>query len=204
MQNDARTRVARPRFMDRFGLFSECLLTGVWIALAALPLLTFPAALAAGTRHLRRHLAGERGGFRAFVTDARAAARGGWLVGASVGAAGVLLLTDLAAVRAGLPGGPLVGAVGILALIGLLVAVVRAAARWEPGDTWRALLADAGRCTVRDPAGSLLLVCGMAVVVLSGALVLPLAVPVLGALAAAATAVEARRSARRPAGDRYA
>ncbi|HBF83476.1 MAG TPA: hypothetical protein DD420_27185, partial [Streptomyces sp.] len=84
MKNEARTRAARPRFTDRFGLFSECLLTGVWIALAALPLLTFPAALAAGTRHLRRHLAGERGGFRAFATVPGAAARGGWLVGASV------------------------------------------------------------------------------------------------------------------------
>lgn len=39
--------------MDRFALFSECLLTGVWIAVAALPLVTFPAAFAAGTRHLR-------------------------------------------------------------------------------------------------------------------------------------------------------
>ncbi|MFD4695570.1 hypothetical protein [Streptomyces sp. NPDC058463] len=182
--------------MDRFGLFSESLLTGVWIAVAALPLLTFPAAFAAGTRHLRRHLAGEQGGLREFVTDARAAARGGWLVGVSVWAAAALLWLDLSAVRAGLPGGPLVGAVGILALIGYLVAVVRAAACWEPGGNWRTLLAAAGRRTVRDPAGSLLLVCGMAVVVLSGALVLPLAVPVVGAVAAAATAVEARRLAR--------
>ncbi|GAA2942322.1 MULTISPECIES: hypothetical protein [Streptomycetaceae] len=182
--------------MDRFGLFSECLLTGVWIAVAALPLLTFPAAFAAGTRHLRRHLAGERGGVREFSADVLAAARGGWLVGVFVWAAGALLRLDLAAVRAGLPGGPLVGAVGILALIGFLVAVARAAACWEPGATWRSLLADAGRRTVLDPAGSLLLVCGMAVVVLSGALVLPLAVPVIGAVAAAATAVEARRPAR--------
>ncbi|MFD9498391.1 hypothetical protein [Streptomyces sp. NPDC060035] len=196
MTTKTRTVERRSRFMDRFGLFSECLLTGVWIAVAALPLLTFPAAFAAGTRHLRRHLAGEHGGLREFVTDARAAARGGWLVGVSVWAAGALLLLDLSAVQAGLPGGPFVGAVGILALIGYLVAVVRAAACWEPGVSWRILLAAAGRRTVRDPAGSLLLVCGMAVVVLSGALVLPLAVPVVGAVAAAATAVEARRLAR--------
>lgn len=196
MTTKTRTAERRSRVMDRFGLFSECLLTGVWIAVAAVPLLTFPAAFAAGTRHLHRHLAGEHGGLGEFVTDVTAAARGGWLVGVSVWAAGALLLLDLAAVRAGLPGGPFVGAVGILALIGYLVAVVRAAASWEPGESWRALLADAGRRTVRDPAGSLLLVCGMAVVVLSGALVLPLAVPVVGAVAAAATAVEARRLAR--------
>lgn len=179
--------------MDRFALFSECLLVGVWIAVAALPVLTFPAAFAAGTRHLRRHLAGEHGGLREFAEDVLAAARGGWTVGAAVLAAAALLRLDLAAVRAGLPGGPLVGAVGILAMIGLLVAVVRAASCWEPGTLWRPLLAEAGRDTVRDPAGSFLLVCGMAVVVLSGALVLPLAAPVLGAVAAAATAVRARR-----------
>ncbi|MEU0301551.1 hypothetical protein ABZ252_19115 [Streptomyces sp. NPDC006175] len=182
--------------MNRFALFSECLLVGVWIAVAALPLFTFPAAFAAGTRHLRRYLDGVHGGLRAFADDARAAARGGWLVGVAVWAAGGLLWLDLAAVRAGLPGGPFVGAVGILALIGFLVAVVRAASCWEPGALWRTLLAEAGRDTVRDPAGSLLLVCGMAVVVLSGALVLPLAVPVVGAVAAAATAVRARRTAR--------
>ncbi|MFB8117713.1 hypothetical protein ACFC51_17675 [Streptomyces sp. NPDC055962] len=182
--------------MDRFALFSECLLLGVWITGGALPLFTFPAAFAAGTRHLRRYLAGEHGGLREFALDARAAARGGWAVGAAVWAAGALLLLDLAAVRAGLPGGPLVGAVGVVAMIGFLVAVVRAASRWEPGARWPALLADAGRRTVTDPAGSLLLVCGMAVVVLSGALVLPLAVPVLGAVAAAATAVRQRDLSR--------
>ncbi|MFF2728717.1 hypothetical protein ACFVS9_12535 [Streptomyces sp. NPDC058008] len=182
--------------MDRFALFSECLLTGVWIACAALPVVTFPAAFAAGTRHLRRHLAGEHGGLREFAADARTAARGGWAVGVTVLAAGALLLLDLRAVRAGLPGGPFVGAVGILAMIGLLVAVLRAASCWEPGTSWRTLLAEGGRDTVRDPAGSLLLVCGMAVVVLSGALVLPLAVPVAGAVAAAATAVRERRLSR--------
>lgn len=191
-----RTPAGRPRLMNRFALFSECLLVGVWIAVAALPLVTFPAAFAAGTRHLRRYLDGEHGGLREFAHDARTAALGGWLVGAAVWAAGGLLLLDLAAVRAGLPGGPFVGAVGILAMIGLLVAVVRAASCWEPGALWRTLLAEAGRDTVRDPAGSLLLVCGMAVVVLSGSLVLPLAVPVVGAVAAAATAVRARRPAR--------
>lgn len=81
-------------------------------------------------------------------------------------------------------------------MIGFLVAVVRAASCWEPGDRWPALLAASGRRTVTDPAGSLLLVCGMAVVVLSGALVLPLAVPVLGAVAAAATAVRQRELSR--------
>jgi hypothetical protein len=49
---------------------------------------------------------------------------------------------------------------------------------------------------VLDPAGSFLLVGGLAVVVCSALLVAPLAVPVLGALAAAAVAVEERRRRR--------
>ena len=99
---------------------------------------------------------------------------------------------DVLAARAGLPGGPLVGAVGVFALIGVAVALLRAAAVWTPGAAWRVLLADAGRRTVLDPAGSFLLVGGLAVVALSAWFVAPLAVPVLGAVAAAAVAVEER------------
>ncbi|MET8859319.1 hypothetical protein [Streptomyces sp. NPDC004579] len=182
---------------ERYALFAECLLTGVWIAVASLPLVTVPAAFAAGTRHLRRRTAHEGGGRREFVADFRSAVRGGWLVGVAGWAGAAAVRVDVLAVRAGIPGGPLVGAVGLLALIGGAVAMLRAAAVWEPGAAWRALLADAGRRTVLDPAGSFLLVGGLAVVVCSAVLVTPLAVPVLGAVAAAAVAVEERRR-RRP------
>lgn len=63
---------------------------------------------------------------------------------------------------------------------------------WTPGDRWRVLLAEAGRRTVLDPAGSFLLVGGVVLVVCSALLIAPLAVPVLGAVAAAAVAVEER------------
>ncbi|MEU5048027.1 hypothetical protein AB0G40_44970, partial [Streptomyces griseorubiginosus] len=39
---------------ERFAVFAEALLTGVWIAVASLGLVTYPAAFAAGARHLRR------------------------------------------------------------------------------------------------------------------------------------------------------
>ncbi|MFF6994123.1 hypothetical protein ACFY93_04075 [Streptomyces sp. NPDC008313] len=180
----------------RFALFAECLLTGVWITVAALPLVTYPAAFAAGSRHLRRHTAHEGGGLGAFAADFRAALRGGWLAGLAGWAAAGAVWVDVRAVRAGLPGGPLVGAVGVLALIGLAVAGLRAAARWEPGASWRSLLAAAGRRTLVDPAGSFLLVGGLAVVVCSAWFSAPLAVPVLGAVAAAAVAVEERHRHR--------
>lgn len=179
-------------FAERFGVFAECLLTGVWIAVASAGVVTYPAAFAAGARHLRRRTGHVGGGWREFVADFRAAVRGGWVVGLAGWGAGAAVWVDVQAVRAGLPGGPLVGAVGVFALLGLVVAGMRAAAVWTPGDTWRALLAEAGRRTVLDPAGSFLLIGGLVLTGCSALLIAPLAVPVLGAVAAAAVAVEER------------
>ncbi|MFH9732138.1 hypothetical protein [Streptomyces sp. NPDC017260] len=188
----ARTERGESRFAEGFALFAECLLTGVWIAVASLPLVTYPAAFAAGARHLGRRLAHERGGWREFTADFRAAVRRGWLVGLAGWAALAAVWVDVQAVRSGLPGGPFVGAVGVSALIGAAVAGLRAAASWRPGASWRSLLAQAGRRTVLDPAGSFLIVGGLAVVVCSAWFSAPLAVAVLGAVAAAAVAVEER------------
>lgn len=126
------------------------------------------------------------------MADFRAAVRGGWIAGLAGWAAAAAVWVDVQAVRAGIPGGPFVGAVGLFALIGLAVAGLRAAAAWEPGAAWRELLAEAGRRTVLDPAGSFLLIGGLAVVASSAFFIAPLAVPVLGAVAAAAIAVEER------------
>ncbi|MDC2956198.1 hypothetical protein PO587_17130 [Streptomyces gilvifuscus] len=177
---------------ERFAVFAECLLTGVWIAVASLGVVTYPAAFAAGARHLRRRTAHQGGGRREFADDFRTALRGGWAVGLGGWAAAAVVWVDVQAVRAGVPGGPLVGAVGLFALIGAVVAGLRASAVWAPGESWRALLGAAGRRTVLDPAGSFLLIGGLALVALSAWFVAPLAVPVLGAVAAAAVAVEER------------
>ncbi|WP_217141136.1 hypothetical protein [Streptomyces sp. AC627_RSS907] len=192
----ARTERGESRLAEGFALFAECLLTGVWIAVASLPLVTYPAAFAAGARHLGRRLAHERGGWREFAADFRAALRRGWLVGVAGWAALAAVWVDVQAVRAGLPGGPFVGAVGVSALIGAAVAGLRAAAVWRPGASWRSLLAQAGRRTVLDPAGSFLIVGGLALVVCSAWFSAPLGVAVLGAVAAAAVAVEERHRRR--------
>ncbi|GGS73073.1 hypothetical protein [Streptomyces cinerochromogenes] len=179
-------------YAERLGIFAECLLTGVWIAVASLGVVTYPAAFAAGARHLRRRAGHRGGGLREFTADFRSALRGGWAVGVAGWVAAGLAWVDVQAVRAGLPGGPLVGAVGLFALIGLAVAGLRAAAVWAPGERWRVLLAGAARRTVRDPAGSFLLVGGAVLTCCSALLIAPLAVPVSGAVAAAAVAVEER------------
>ncbi|SER16194.1 hypothetical protein SAMN04487983_10124 [Streptomyces sp. yr375] len=191
-RKERRTQREESVLAERFGVFAECLLTGVWIAVASVGVVTYPAAFAAGSRHLRRRIAHERGGGREFVADFRSAVRGGWVAGVVGWLAVAAVWVDVQAARAGIPGGPFVGAVGLFALIGLMVAGLRAAAVWTPGDSWRALLAQAGRRTVLDPAGSFLLIAGLAMVALSGWVVVPLAVPVLGAVAAAAVAVEQR------------
>jgi len=192
----AQARVVKPRkesvLAERFAVFAECLLTGVWIAAASLGVVTYPAAFAAGARHLRRRTGHQGGGWREFVGDFRTAVRGGWVVGLGGWGAAAVIWVDIQAVRAGIPGGPLVGAVGLFALIGAAVAGMRAAAVWAPGERWRGLLAEAGRRTVLDPAGSFLLIGGLALVALSACFIAPLAVPVLGAVAAAAVAVEER------------
>ncbi|AZP16467.1 hypothetical protein EJC51_10265 [Streptomyces aquilus] len=189
----ARVKARRLSFGgERFAVFAECLLTGVWIAVASLGVVTYPAAFAAGARHLRRRIRHEAGGWREFGADFRTALRRGWVVGLAGWAVAGAVWVDVLAARAGVPGGPFVGAVGLFALIAVVVALLRAAAVWTPGDSWRALLSDAGRRTLLDPAGSFLIVGGLGVVALSAAFVAPLAVPVLGAVAAAALAVEER------------
>ncbi|NUP67070.1 MAG: hypothetical protein HOW71_33405, partial [Nonomuraea sp.] len=119
----ARVKARRESVLaERFGVFAECLLTGVWIAVASAGGVTYPAAFAAGARHLRRRTAHQGGGLREFAADFRTAVRRGWAVGLAGWVAVALVWVDVQAVRTGLPGGPLAGAVGLFALIGAAVA----------------------------------------------------------------------------------
>ncbi|GAA2437353.1 hypothetical protein [Streptomyces macrosporus] len=185
----------------RFALFAECLLAGVWLLVAALPLVTALPAFAAACGHLRRYLDAERAGWREFGADLRTALRRGLRFSLLWWAALALLAFDLRVVSSGvLPGGPAataVGAVTAACAVAVTVTGLRTAAAWRPGDDWLRT----GRRVVRrawrtDPGGSLLLAGGLAVVAVAGWMLPPLVAPALGALAACAVAVE-RRSARR-------
>ncbi|WP_327165349.1 hypothetical protein [Streptomyces zaomyceticus] len=192
---------ARAGFLAGFAVFAESLLVGVWIAAAALPLVTLPAALAAGAAHLRRWTGGEEAGLRFFVADLRAALRGGgWAVGFGYGAALALVAVDLVFVRAlPVPGGRAVGALAILAALWLTVTLLRAATAWRTELRWRDLLGPAARRALRDPAGSLLVVCGLAVIAASAWFSPPLALPALGILVASTLAAEHRGPTSTPA-----
>ncbi|MEV0092858.1 hypothetical protein [Streptomyces sp. NPDC050738] len=175
---------------SRFAILAESLLTGVWLTLAALPLVTLLPAFAAGCAHLRRHLDSEPSGWREFVADVREATRTGlrfsllWWAGVAV------LAFDWRVAGSGLlPGGPLLVAVAVVGLLALAVTGLRTAAAWRPGGSW-ALVRSA------DVGGSLLLVGGFAAVAATAWQIPPLAAPAAGALAAAAVALERRAALR--------
>ncbi|WP_197717302.1 DUF624 domain-containing protein [Glycomyces terrestris] len=187
-------RARRQAFGEGFALFAECLLTGAWFALAALPVVTVPAALAAASRHLRAYTAGEPASWGVFWADFRAAWRGGRPAGLATTGAALLLLLNLAVLaQEGVPGRAgfalATFAVADLALTVLL----RAAADWEPGSRWRDLSAAAVEHTRTDAGGTGLLLGGVAVLAAAAWALWLLAVPMAGCLVGAAVAVRRRR-----------
>ena len=179
-----------------FALFTECLLTGVWLALAALPLVTALPATAAACAHLRRHLAHEEGGLREFLADCRRALRTGWRFVLAWCAGMAVLALDVWLAASGLPGGAVYLPLGALGGVALLVLGLRTAAHWRPEADWTALARSAARRCRSDLSGSLLLAGGLLVVAVSCWQLPPLGVLALGCLALAAVAVERRYQER--------
>jgi hypothetical protein len=195
---------------ERFTLFAEVLWIGVLVALGSLPLVTWPAAFAAGCAEIRRCVPDgpSQGAARRFAADWRAALPGGALVGAAGLVVLAVLAADLrlAAVAGDLPGFGLLAAVCAAAAGAVVLVQVRAAALWSrpDGGGWRR--ASFGRVR-RDPVGSLMLAGALlaaAVCVWQSVLLAPL---VTGVVALAAVAVERRAGApweRLPRADRPA
>lgn len=191
--------VARRRqaFGEGFALLAECLLTGVWLTLAALPVVTLPAALAAAARHVSAYVDGESGGWSGFWADFRAAWRDSWRAGLALIGALLLLALNLAVLaQEGVPGRPGF-ALATFAVAGLAATVLlRAAAAWTPGDRWRTLLSGALDETRGDLSGTGILLGGAAVLAACAWALWLLVVPMSGCLVAAAVAVRRRRIAR--------
>jgi hypothetical protein len=183
--------------VSRLELFAECLLLGVLVAVAALPVGTLPAALAAGCSGVRRLVDHRAGGARIFVSDLRTALRTSAPATVGVAAGGALLGFDaLVLLRAPVPGGVAVAVVVTAAGAGALVVLVRAAAQWRPdGPSWIALIRLASSRARADLSGSALLT-GALVAVAALTWQLPALLPLsLGCLVLAGTAVEARADA---------
>jgi uncharacterized membrane protein YesL len=179
--------------MRRFVLFGECLLAGLLTALLALPLVTLLPALAAGCAHIRAHVDGESTAVRAYFERFRAAFPGSVPLSLAVVAAFAVVTVDGLLLRAAVPGGAFVAAFCGVAAAALSVVLLRAAATWSPGHSWRDTVRRAAvRAVTSDPSGSLLLVMALALLVLVTWQLLPLVVPMLGCVLMAAVAVERR------------
>lgn len=201
-RDDAATTARFPGARSAFGLLGEVLLVGILVALVSLPLVTLPAGLAAGTRHLRRFLRAEDSSLEWFWRDVRAALLGGIGVGvASVVIAAVLALDiDLASTGV-LPGGPVVALVGWAGLAALVLALFVAAGRWSPELGWLGALRAVPRALRDDPAGAGYLVATAAFAVIVTWQLIPLVIAALGCVALAIVAVPERPRRAREVGE---
>ncbi|KOX14499.1 hypothetical protein ADK67_42790 [Saccharothrix sp. NRRL B-16348] len=169
-------------------LLAEVLLIGVLVTAAALPVLTALPAAAAGAVLLRELVDdGRTPTARRFVVLLGQAVRDPFavvlpLVVLAVGALDVLALLG------GLPGASVLGPVIGLALAAVVLVLLRAAARWNPGDRWAVLLT----APSRDWVGYAYLVVALAVAGLVVVQAPAFAVVVPGLLVFAAVAVERR------------
>ncbi|TDD94953.1 hypothetical protein E1269_31565 [Jiangella asiatica] len=179
--------------VGRFALFADCLLVGVASAVTALGVVTaYPAFVAACAAVRERVADGRTGAIGAYLAALRQVTRAGWTAFVVPVAVLAVLALDLLAVAAGVPGSPVL--LAVLVVIGAAATVLglRAAAGWRPGRTWRAVGIDAADRSRGDVGGSLLLLFAAASAAGIVAAVPVTALLLLGPLAVAAVAVDAR------------
>ena len=190
---DASAPARFPGARSAFGLLGEVLLVGILVALVSLPVVTVPAALAAGVRHLRRFLRAEDSGLEWFWRDVRAALLGGIGIGAASLVAATVLLLDIDLASTGvLPGGPVVGIIGWLGLAALVLALFSAAGHWSPQLGWLGALRAVPGGLRADPAGAAYLLATAAFAGIVTWQLFPLLIPALGCVALAIVAVPER------------
>ncbi|MET0295915.1 MAG: hypothetical protein ABW024_00830 [Microbacterium sp.] len=178
----------------KFALFGEVLMVGLLVALVGVLVVTLPAALAAGIRHLRRYVGADDSALAHFWADVRAALPGGSVVGLVAAVATVVLLLDIDLARSGfLPGGIVVEIVGWVGLAAVAVALLTAAGAWSPELGWRGAVRAVPRRVGSDIPGAVYLVATAGFVVVVTWALLPLLIPALGMAALAAVAIPERR-----------
>ncbi|WP_460796817.1 hypothetical protein [Microbacterium sp. GXF0217] len=176
-----------------FALLGEVLLVGLLVTVVGLAIISLPAGLAAGIRHLRRFVRAEDSRLTLFWRDVVRALPGGAVVGLVGAILIALFLLDIDLARSGaLPGGPVVAVVGWLGLAATATAVLAVTGEWEPDGGWRQALRSLPIVLREDPVGALyLLATGVFVVAVTWALV-PLFIPAVGCAALAIMAVPRR------------
>ena len=205
------TSAAKPGIpVNRFALFSETILAGVVVLLLSIPMVTAPAAYAAGVAHLERHLSGRDDSLRSLWGNFRRALPGSWKLGITTAAAGVVIVLNLLLALVGqLPGrAAILPATIILAAAGAVL-FLRTTASWSghvawdgdagqaathsPGrQRWSAAYASAKDDALRDWGGSLLLLAAVIMAVVFVWMLQALFVIVPGTLILAAAAIKIR------------
>ena len=186
-----------PGATGRFALFGEVLLTGLLVTIVGLGVVTMPAALAAGIRHMRRYTAADDSRLQFFWADVRRGLLPGAAVGAVALVATLVLLLDIDLARSGfLPGGPVIEVVGWVGLAAVALTLLAAAGAWTPETGWLAAVRAVPALVASDVAGAVYLVATAGFVgVVTWALV-PLFIPAVGCAALAVVAVPVRRRGR--------
>jgi hypothetical protein len=197
--------------VNRFALFSETLLAGVLVLVLSIPLVTIPAAYAAGTAHLERHLNGRDDSVRGLWGLFKAALPGSWKLGITTAAAVVVIVLNLLLAWVGqLPGRDVVLPATLLLGAGAAILLLRTASAWSDfsgsgstgsgttgKDAWRQAF-DAGQAvSLRDWTGSLLLAAALFCAVVFVWMLAALFVVVPGTLILAAAAVKLRATRTR-------
>lgn len=191
-------RMRLPGAAGAFALLGEVLWVGILVTVGSLLVVTAPAAIAAGVRHLDRYLHARESSIRTFFADYRAALLPG---GVGVGAAAavvsaVLLLQIFALPGADLPGADVLVVVASILLLAVLVLLVLACASWAPSRTWRHALTASVERAVADPVGALLAAVALGLTVVAAWQLPPLIIPALGCLVFAVTVVRVRKRRR--------
>ena len=130
-----------PGAAAKFALFGDVLLTGLLVVAVGVLVITLPAGLAAGIRHLKRTVRAEDSRLALFWRDALRALPGGAVLGLAALVATAVLLLDIDLGRGGfLPGGALEETIGWAGLAVTGLVVLLAARLWTPEAGWLAAL----------------------------------------------------------------
>ncbi len=186
-----------PGVKGGFALFGEVLVTGLLVTVAGIAIITLPAALAAGIRHLRRYVNADASHARLFWQDFVKALPGGLVVGLATLVLTALLALDIDLANSGfLPGGAALAIVGWAGLAVVAVALLASAGAWTPQLGWRAAVRGVPATVVSDLRGALLLAATAGFVGVAAWMLVPLVIPALGCAALAVVAIPERRRAR--------
>ncbi|MEU4364708.1 Poxvirus protein I5 [Promicromonospora sp. NPDC023987] len=190
---------------EGFALLGETLLTGVLVLAGSIPVVTVPAALAAGAAHLRRYVGGYDTSVRGYAHDWLAAVRNLWVLGVLLlGVVAVVVVNSGLTASGVLPGASAVRWVTWLAAACAAVVLIRAATAWSddaaggagtaPGAGGARQVLSRGAARSRDDlTGSALLLAALVMCVVLVWMLTPLVVVAGGLLSLAAVAVETRR-----------